>query len=300
MKNKKIHLLWMLLFVLFFGMSEISAENNLIFNSEKIKFAGIEMPYRIAHINSDDSGIPILVIYLHGGSSKGNDNEMQMREAGIDSIANYLVSKQIKAIYLVPQCPIDKSWGGTMLSALKALVDKYKNNALINKNCIYIFGGSMGGTGTWSMLSAYPRLFAAAMPVAGDPSKCNADSVSLTPVFTVMGTEDRIMDIEITSNFIDELNTRHGNTKFETEEGWTHEMTCIQSYTTRRLDWIFAHNATSTSVKGNETYSPEIECVRFYSIDGKRLNKQPNQELYIEQTTYTNGTVKAIKKLKYR
>ena len=60
----------------------------------------------------------------------------------------------------------------------------------------------MGGTGTWTMLSSYPGLFAAAMPVAGKASKCNAENVAATPVLTVMGTADKIMKIDVVQDFI--------------------------------------------------------------------------------------------------
>ncbi|MDD6779215.1 MAG: prolyl oligopeptidase family serine peptidase [Bacteroidales bacterium] len=250
------------------------------------------MPYRIAHISG--TGKPSLVIYLHGGSSKGNDNETQMSEAGIDSIANYLESKQIEAIFLVPQCPSDKSWGGPMLGILKSLTDKYIADGTVDDNSLFIFGGSMGGTGTWSMLSAYPRLFTAAMPVAGNPSKCDPDKVALTPVYTVMGTSDQIMSVETTSNFIGELNTRNGITQFDIEDGWTHEMTCIQSYTTHRLDWVFSHN--NNLFNENPTSDKKIvKSTQYYSIDGKALSGPPHRGLYIVRCVNEDGSVNTLK-----
>lgn len=176
MNAGKIFRIWMSLIGILFCVAEGKSENNLVFEAEKIVASGIEMPYRVAHTSG--MGNQVLVIYLHGGSSKGNDNDTQMKEAGIDSIANYLDFKQLNTIYLVPQCPSDKSWGGPMLGVLKALIDRYVLSESLDNIDIYIFGGSMGGTGTWSMLSAYPRLFTAAMPVAGNPSKCDADDVA--------------------------------------------------------------------------------------------------------------------------
>lgn len=258
------------------------------FETGKIVSDGIEMPYRVAHING--TGKPSLVIYLHGGSSKGNDNEIQMSEAGVDSIANYLESRQIEAIYLVPQCPSDKSWGGPMLGVLKSLIDKYVGDGIVNENSLYILGGSMGGTGTWSMLSAYPGLFTAAMPVAGNPSKCDADKVASTPVCTVMGTSDRIMSVETTSDFINELNARNGITKFEVEDGWTHEMTCIQSYTTHRLDWVFSHGSNPSGIENPMAGNNFIKSVQYYSIDGRILSEPPSKGLYIIRCVNKDGS----------
>ena len=303
--NGKMSRFWMSLIGILFCVPGCKADNDFTFGTDKIMpvefetgkimFNGIEMPYRVAHISG--TGKPSLVIYLHGGSSKGNDNEIQMREAGIDSIANYLELRQIEAIYLVPQCPSDKSWGGPMLGVLKSLIDKYVGDGIVDENSLYILGGSMGGTGTWSMLSAYPGLFTAAMPVAGNPSKCDADKVASTPVCTVMGTSDRIMSVETTSDFINELNARNGITKFEVEDGWTHEMTCIQSYTTHRLDWVFSHGSNSSGIENTMTGNKIIESVQYYSMDGRILSEPPSKGLYIVRCVNKDGSVTALKKL---
>lgn len=290
----KISKFWMPLIGILFCISESKAENGFAFS--KIIALGIEMPYRIAHICG--TGKPSLVIYLHGGSSKGNDNEIQMRESGIDSIANYLESRQIEAIYLVPQCPSDKSWGGPMLGVLKSLIDKYVEDGIVDENSLYIFGGSMGGTGTWSMLSAYPGVFTAAMPIAGNPSKCDADKVASTPVFTVMGTSDRIMSVETTSGFINELNNRNGITRYDIEEGWTHEMTCIQSYTAHRLDWVFSHGSNSSGIENPTVDNNIIESMQYYSIDGRILSEPPCKGLYIIRCVNKDGVVTSLKKVK--
>ena len=105
MNAGKIFRIWMSLVGILFCMVEGRAENNLVFEADKIISGGIEMPYRIA--KTGKTGYLSIVIYLHGGSSKGTDNNLQMNEAGIDSIANYLELKQLNAVYLVPQCPSD-------------------------------------------------------------------------------------------------------------------------------------------------------------------------------------------------
>lgn len=279
-----------------FCVAEGKSENNLVFEADKIVSAGIEMPYRVA--NTSGIGNHVLVIYLHGGSSKGNDNTTQMNEAGIDSIANYLDFKQLNAVYLVPQCPSDKSWGGPMLGVLKALIDRYVRSESLENTDIYIFGGSMGGTGTWSMLSAYPRLFTAAMPVAGNPSKCDADNVATTPVYTVMGTSDRIMSVETASDFIDKLNARGAITRFDIEEGWTHEVTFIQSYTTERLDWVFGHSRNSSGIENPVADDKVVKSVQYFSLDGRQLSESPCNGLYIRRLIYNDGTVASFKILK--
>ena len=271
------------------------AGNCLSFAADKIVSAGITMTYRVAYANNP--GKQSIVIYLHGGSSKGNDNEAQMQEPGIDSIATYLDRKQMNVVFLVPQCPADKSWGGPMLSVLKALIYRYVGTNADDAD-VYIFGGSMGGTGTWSMLSAYPHLFAAAMPVAGNPSKCNPANVASTPVYTVMGTADRIMSVETTSRFIAELNALGATTQFDVEEGWTHEVTCIQSYTSKRLDWVFSHRTDDSGVANPPVTEKIIQTIQYFTVDGKLLPERPCKGLYLERITYTDASVLLTKRLK--
>ena len=147
-------------------------------------------------------------------------------------------------------------------------------------------------------LRPYPGMFTAAMPVAGNPTKCDADKVALTPVYTVMGTSDKIMSVESTADFIDELNARNGTTKFDIEEGWTHEMTCIQSYTTQRLEWVFSHSKNSAGIEKRTTEDKDVVSMQYYATDGRRLAEPPSKGLYIMRCAYEDGTVKALKRIK--
>lgn len=209
------------------------------FSYEQGSYAGVSLVYRKAIIAPSDNEKPALVIYLHGGSSKGSDNETQMKEKGIDSISNYLALHKINSIFIVPQCPSNKSWGGAMNRVVKLLIESYTLDNYADKERVYVFGGSMGGSGTWKLLSDYPELFRAAMPVAGNPAGCNVENVAQTPVLTVMGTDDAIMNIDTVEAFVGKLNSSGGQARLDIEQGFTHERTCIESYTTERLDYIF-------------------------------------------------------------
>lgn len=201
----------------------------------------MSLPYHeLTFVSKSNTEKPCLALYLHGGSSRGSDNQTQMGEVGIDSISNYLKAHQKNAIFVVPQCPSNGAWLGPAQSVLGTLIAQYVNEGKVDAKQVYIFGGSMGGTGTWGMLAAYPDLFAAAMPVAADPSKTGVYT-SKTPVFTVMGTADVIMNLETARTFVERLKAQGVETKFDTGDGWTHEVTCIESYTTPRLDWVFSH-----------------------------------------------------------
>lgn len=252
----------------------------LIFESLQHDFAGTSLGYRKAVVEGKGDDGKALVVYLHGGSSCGTDNTTQMQEPGIDSIGSYLVSHQMPAVFIVPQCPDrSKGWGG-LAKDVKALLDFTVNTEGIAPNRIYIFGGSMGGTGTWKMLSSYPGYFAAAMPCAANPKGMSAENVSTTPVYNVMGGADKIMDGEvraIAEDFISQLNALGDDTRYEVVAGWSHEMTCIQSYSAQRLDWVFSHireavdAISATSVRPaseDEWYTMQGVCIPRPSLAG--------------------------------
>ena len=250
----------------------------------------ITLPYRKANIPGTGDKAS-LVIYLHGGSSKGNDNETQMQEPAINDISTWLMENNRKTIMLVPQCPQNLSWLGPVQDALVSLLQTYIDRNMADADKVYILGGSMGGTGTWNMLSNHPDFFAAAMPVAGNPTGLNAEAVSKTPLFTVMGTADNIMKISDVETFLTEMDSYNAEYEFNIEENWTHEDVCKKSYTGERLDWVFKHTkGQSTGVTTVANDDAIVVNTLWYSLNGQKMTSEPTQKgIYIRTTVYGNG-----------
>lgn len=251
------------------------------------QYAGVSLPYREARINLDAGQRGALVLYLHGGSDKGNDNLKPVNEVAVGVIATYLKVHGISATFIVPQCPQDKNWGGTMNRPLAELLNSYLSQATVDPDRVYALGGSMGGSGTWSLVSDNPGLFAAAMPVAGDPSKALASNVAKTPIYTVMGTADEIMSIDVVQSFMEQLNEYDGVCYLDIEDGWTHEDTCQKSYTDERLDWVFAQRRQTTGI-GTVEIDAEAPA-SYYSLDGKRLSNPVPGTVVLESRPMANG-----------
>ncbi len=271
-----------------FGAVQAEPSDTLTFQNLKFDFAGTQMAYRKAHVQCPDSTATgkRLVVYLHGGSSCGTDGVAQMSEPGIDSISNYLVSHGMNAVFVVPQCP-DRNigWGG-MAKNVKALLDFTAHVDGADTTQIYIFGGSMGGTGTWKMLSTFPGYFSAAMPCAANPKGMVAENVAKTPAYNVMGLADKIMggDVRtIAEDFISQLQALGDDVRYETVEGWSHEMTCIQSYTAQRLDWVFAHRKKASSGITSVVAEHAPADNGWYNLQGVRFEQPSAPGLYIHQ-----------------
>lgn len=265
------------------------------FTKQTYSYAGLTVPYQKADIPGYGDKAS-LVIYLHGGTSKGNDNEAQMQEPGVSDISTWLSENNRKAIMIVPQCPSNLSWLGTMQEAIVSLLQSYIDRGAADATKVYILGGSMGGTGTWNMLSNNPGFFAAAMPVAGNPTGLNAEAVSQTPLFTVMGTADKIMQISNVETFLTDMDSYEAEYKFNIEQGWTHEDVCKKSYTTERLNWLFQHTKDTSTGIANIDVERETVKVVWYTVSGQKLASAPKQKgVYVKTSVYGDRSVSSKK-----
>ncbi|MCR5037370.1 MAG: hypothetical protein K6A73_08635 [Bacteroidales bacterium] len=85
-----------------------------VYEARHLQAADGALPYRVARLNPNSSTEkPALVLYLHSANGRGSDNISQFRhQKAIDSIYNYLTKHRMNVMFLVPQCPSDKTWAG--------------------------------------------------------------------------------------------------------------------------------------------------------------------------------------------
>lgn len=204
---------------------------------EKCNYGGVD--YR--KYETDGLNNRILIMYLHGGSSKGDDNETQLKEKAVGVIKDFIAKNELSAIFIVPQCPSSGTWGVKINPSLRNIISLYE------KQCtggIYVMGGSMGGTGTWTFANAYSELIKGIMPVAGKPGKSDPENFKDIRICTVMSEADAMMgdSCEEVSNFILSIEGLPDMTRCDIvplSENWSHAHTCEESYTEERLSWLF-------------------------------------------------------------
>jgi predicted peptidase len=159
-----------------------------------------------------------LIIYLHGGSQRGNDLN-KLKTYGLP----YLIDKGVNYDFIIasPQCPDNTLWSRIdwFDSLYLDLTTKYR----IDKQRIFVTGISIGGFGTWQVAMDYPDKIAAIIPLCGG---CN-DSVDICrinklPIWTFHGTADSMININETERLVNRLQKCNGNIKFSRLENAGH------------------------------------------------------------------------------
>lgn len=265
------------------------------------EYAGITLPYRELDLNQEKTGPSMLVIQLHGGSARGNDNVAQLNASAVDSVEMFMRVHQYKAVFLLPQCGKDRVWNESprtqptpMTDVLTHWLQDYINTHDIDTAHIYITGYSAGGSGAWRMLNDNPHTFAAACIAAATPLMVEAEKVKETPVFAVAGTDDTIMDADKIETFVNSILALGGEARFDLLEGKDHFSTCDEAFTRERLSWMFNHSRETSSISQLYVDHQEKRVIGIYAIDGTALNEDATGLVIVR---YNDGS--AIKVIRF-
>lgn len=215
MKTIKIFLLSCLVFFAF--AIEASPEALAAFSAEK-------------YINDDDTLLYRLlkpertcflkkyplVIFLHGSGERGNDNERQLIW-GAGAFISEENRKDYPCYVIAPQCPDDKRWlekhwaldshempedPSETMALVMELIDEAIEEYSINERRIYVMGLSMGGYGTWDLISRLPEKFAAAVPICGGADEKQAYKLVNMSIWVFHGAEDMVVPTARSQNIV--------------------------------------------------------------------------------------------------
>ncbi len=183
-----------------------------------------------------------VILFLHGAGERGEDGLLQT-QVGI-ATAIRLHADRFPCIVVIPQCRRNVWWADPAMEAqsLKAL-DQSMKEFRGDPERVYLTGLSMGGYGTWSLVSKYPGRFAALAPVCGgvrrpekgpssadappgdpnaDPYVAVAQKVGKTPVWIFHGGSDTTVPPAESRKMNDALKAAGGNVKYTEYSGVGH------------------------------------------------------------------------------
>jgi poly(3-hydroxybutyrate) depolymerase len=150
-----------------------------------------------------------LIVWLHGGGDAGTNNLNQIRW-DVDFL--FAEAKRRGAFLLAPQAPLNwrpKSVTDNVVSLLNLATNQFN----VDPDRLYLTGYSSGGGGTWNMLSRYPDMFAAGMPVA--PVSAEPDFIPANLVGQAISVfharNDTVAPVQTTRNVINSIMSAAGH-----------------------------------------------------------------------------------------
>ncbi len=229
------------------------------FSREKFVFQGNELLYRFAKpldYNDEESQKYPLILFLHGAGERGNDNKLQLTH--IDKVfCTDEFREKYPCFIIIPQCPEENRWVEVdwnlpshiqpekMSSPMKLTVSLLYSTMMhynIDTQRIYVLGLSMGGYGTWDLITRFPYLFAAAVPVCGGGDETKASKIVDVPVWAFHGAIDKVVPVERTRNMINAIKQNGGTPKY-TEYPDLGHLCWNEAFATDELwQWLFSQS----------------------------------------------------------
>lgn len=211
---------------------------------------GRTMPYRLyIPENYDKQKKYPLVLYLHGGGGRGDDNLKQI-EGGNGYIVDLLVSRSTQAnnpsIVLIPQSPgegwvdYDSITPTRYLSLVLELIKEIESSYNVNTDRRYVLGQSMGGFGAFAIITMQPRMFTAAVPVCGGGDESKAKGIAHIPIWLFHGELDQSVKVERSRNMVVALTKAGGKPKYTEYKGEGHLIWSKVVLEPELLPWMFS------------------------------------------------------------
>ena len=216
---------------------------------------GARLPYRLlqpAHIEPGKK-YP-LVVFLHGAGEVGSDNALQLKH-GLPVFAKPEAREKFPCFVFAPQCPKGKKWmdmdwitpgnaapaePGPMEKLVLGAMDALAEEFGIDPDCVYVTGLSMGGAGTWDLITRYPEKFAAAIPICGGGDKEKAAAAKPIPVWAFHGLADNVVPPARSQEMIAGLRAAGGKAWLTEYPGVAHDSWTYAYGEPNLLPWLFA------------------------------------------------------------
>lgn len=224
---------------------------------------GKSLPYRIMYPkNFNPKQKYPLLIFLHGSGERGSDNKAQLTH-GASLFASDSVRDKFPAIVIFPQCPAEDYWArvktnqdekgfrsfvfepeGKPTEAMELLVElvkSFSHEKFVDRKMIYVGGLSMGGMGTFEILSRLPKTFAAAFTICGGSNPNSAKKYAkYVKVWIFHGEMDDVVSPEYSKSMAKAIQSYGGTAKLTLYPYANHNSWDSAFAEPELLPWLFS------------------------------------------------------------
>jgi predicted peptidase len=174
-----------------------------------------DMQYRLLRPNNFDPKrkYPV-VVAIHSAAGRHTDNRKQLEKWHLALTAEHQKNEDYNSYILAPQSP--GRWTPKHLDKVKDIISDLPAKDM---DRIYVFGHSMGGSGTYTFVQADPKYFAAAAASAGGGDDIDVSTFKDLPMWIFFGDQDKI---ERARTVFAKMQKIGGNMKFTTWVGDGH------------------------------------------------------------------------------
>lgn len=234
------------------------------YSSELYKSNGDSLRYRLLMpANYDMHKSYPLIIFLHGAGERGSDNAAQLLHGGSLFLKDS-IRQQYPAFVLFPQCPQEQTWAplklkrdssnkvtGLLFSTkdestvpgrlVKSLLDSLLTTGKIDSKRVYIGGLSLGGMGTFDLLTRYPEVFAAGFPICGAGDAATAGRFAKVPVWIFHGGDDKVVPVTYSRDYYKALKDLGADVKYTEYPGVGHNSWDNAFAEPGLIPWLFSN-----------------------------------------------------------
>ena len=189
-------------------------------------------------------GLP-LIVYLHGGSGRGDDLELVMEA---ESLPKFLRDGDLapNAYVVMPQLPSGETGWNGVTEGLAELIDAVVEDCGADADRVSLTGHSMGGTGAFAVAAVLPGRFSCAAPLSGsvrDTREMRAALADL-PVWAIAGAQDDVVDPAAARDVLAALRAVNPDARYTEVEDAGHFDLPARAYLDEEIGlvcWLLSH-----------------------------------------------------------
>ena len=249
------------MFIFILNFNSAAGQDLSLYKKDIVTSKNGNLPYRVLLPKDYNPNVKYpLILFLHGAGERGNDNKAQLTH-GAKLFLKESVRRDYPAVVVFPQCAAEESWSNYEYSRvdgqsdlkysetvdkikhqvlLKSLIKKLQKDFNLDTNRLYVGGLSMGGMGTFDMVKANPKMFAAAFAICGGANPKIAKRISRPSWWIFHGDADDVVPVKYSQHIYDALKEINADVKLTIYPGVKHDSWTNAFAEPDLLKWLFS------------------------------------------------------------